>query len=195
MDACVHPSRRGEDAAPQDEAWRYGDYLSLIGAAVFSAGAGGSAGVAPSFCACASGWAGCGAISPGRVPVVDGSAGAEGLVSAPGVDCKGCVACATCGSRTAITASDRPDNEIPAATITDASSRSFLKLRFLLSWNIAFTPDLFAGSTDVTRHRSREPANRGSSGRYSSSSPASPSSSANASIVPLLFQASAETGA
>ena len=33
----------------------------------------------------------------GRVPVVAGSARAEGLVSAPGVDCNGCVACAICG--------------------------------------------------------------------------------------------------
>src|SRR5580700_6712412 len=139
MEACGHPSRRGEDAAPQDEAWRYGDYLSLIGAAVFSAGAGGSAEVAPSFCACASGWAGCGAISPGRVPVVDGSAGVEGLVSAPGVDCKGCVACAICGSRTTITPNEKPDKASPAATMADASSRSFLKLRFLSFRDIAFT--------------------------------------------------------
>jgi hypothetical protein len=64
--------------------------------------------------------------------------------------------------------------------------------------------DLFAGLTDVTPHRSpgnrqakrkRTPARLLESGRYSSSNPASPSSSANASIVPLLFQASAETGA
>ncbi len=74
------------------------DYRSLIGAAVFSAGAGGNAGATPSFCACASGWAGWGAISAGREPVVAGSAGAEGLLSAPGEDCNGCVACAICGS-------------------------------------------------------------------------------------------------
>jgi hypothetical protein len=64
--------------------------------------------------------------------------------------------------------------------------------------------DLFAGLTDVTPHRStgnrqaqrkRTPVRLLESGRYSSSNPASPSSSANASIVPLLFQASAETGA
>src|ERR1700723_1971649 len=138
MDACVHPSRRGEDAAPQDEAWRYGDYLSLIGAAVFSAGAGGSAGVTPSFCACASGWAGCGAVSAGRAPVVAGSAGAEGLVSAPGVDCNGCVACAICGLRI-ISASEKPDTTSPAATMVDASSRSFLKSRFPTFEDITFT--------------------------------------------------------
>ena len=69
-----------------------------MGGAVFSAGAGGSAGATPSFCACASGWAGCGGIAAGLVPVVAGSTGAEGLVSAPGVDCNGCVACAIRGS-------------------------------------------------------------------------------------------------
>jgi len=68
-------------------------YRSLIGAAVFSAGAGGKAGVAPAFCASASGRAGSGGISPGRLPVVAGSAGADGFVSAPGVDCNGWVAC------------------------------------------------------------------------------------------------------
>src|SRR5947209_12153049 len=68
----------------------------LIGAAVFSAGAGGRAGAAPDFCASASGRAGSGGTLSGRVPVVVGSAGAEGFDSAPGVDCSGCVACAIC---------------------------------------------------------------------------------------------------
>src|SRR4051794_9808349 len=72
------------------------DYRGLIGAAVFSAGAGGSAGSAPAFCASGFGRAGSGGVSPGRVAVVAGSAGAEGFVSAPGVDCSGCVACAIC---------------------------------------------------------------------------------------------------
>ena len=76
------------------------DYLCLIGSAVFSAGAGGSAGWAPAFCASASGRAGSGGTLDGRVPVVVGSAGAGGFVSAPGVDCSGWVACASCcGSR------------------------------------------------------------------------------------------------
>src|ERR1700678_4406428 len=105
--ACGHPSRRPQERVPQDEDSRRGGYLSLIGGAVFSAGAGGSAGVTTCFFGSASGWAGCGAISAGRVPVVVGSAGAEGLVSAPGVDCNGCVACAICGSRTTITANER----------------------------------------------------------------------------------------
>ena len=64
--------------------------------------------------------------------------------------------------------------------------------------------DLLAGLTEVARHRSlgnrftpRQALGRLSRRKtpYSSSNPASPSSSANASIVPLLFQASAETGA
>src|SRR5471032_3256609 len=72
------------------------NYFSLIGAAIFSAGAGGSAGVAPAFCASVFGLAGCGGISVGRWPVVTGSAGADGLFSPPGVDCNGGVACAIC---------------------------------------------------------------------------------------------------
>ena len=79
---------------PSDAQLRIGndDYFSLIGGAVFSAGAGGSAGWAPAFCASGSGRAGSGATVDGRVPVVTGSRGAEGLVSAPGVDCSGGVA-------------------------------------------------------------------------------------------------------
>src|SRR4051812_43491576 len=69
-------------------------YFALIGGAVFSAGAGGRAGLAPLLWASASGRAGCGGVSWGRWPVVAGSLGAVGLVSAPGVDCNGCVACA-----------------------------------------------------------------------------------------------------
>ena len=68
----------------------------LIGGAVFSAGAGGNAGFAPASLASASGRAGCGGVSCGRCcPVVAGSAGAAGLLSAPGVDCRGGVACAS----------------------------------------------------------------------------------------------------
>jgi hypothetical protein len=52
------------------------NYLSLIGAAVFSAGADGSAGVAPAFCASASGRAGSGAGVVGRSPPGFDSAGA-----------------------------------------------------------------------------------------------------------------------
>lgn len=73
-----------------------GNYFAGIGAAVFSAGAGGKAGVAPAFWASASGRAGSGGIAVGRDPVVSPDVlGAEGLLSAPGVDCSGCVACAT----------------------------------------------------------------------------------------------------
>jgi hypothetical protein len=68
------------------------DYFAVIGGAVFSAGAGGSAGLAPASRASASGRAGCGGVSCGRWPVVAGSAGADGLFSAPGVDCSGGVA-------------------------------------------------------------------------------------------------------
>ena len=67
-------------------------YFAGIDGAVFSAGAGGNAGLAPASFASASGRAGCGAVSCGRCPVVEGSAGAAGLLSAPGVDCSGGVA-------------------------------------------------------------------------------------------------------
>jgi hypothetical protein len=50
-------------------------FLSGIGAAVFSAGAGGNAGVAPAFCASASGRAGSGAGVVGRSPPGLDSAG------------------------------------------------------------------------------------------------------------------------
>jgi hypothetical protein len=102
-------------------------YRSLIGAAVFSAGAGGSAGVAPAFCASASGRAGSGEMSRGLLPVVAGSAGADGLLSAPGVDCSGCVACAIWAWRGVVNAaSEITDMPNPVATITPASSISLL---------------------------------------------------------------------
>src|SRR5579863_3132817 len=50
-------------------------HRSLIGGAIFSAGAGGSAGFAPSFCACALGSAGSGAGVVGRTPPGFDSAG------------------------------------------------------------------------------------------------------------------------
>src|SRR6476646_8679493 len=71
-----------------DAVGRAWDYFSLIGGAIFSAGAGGSAGCAPCFCASASGRAGSGAGVVGRVPPGFDSAGGEG---------DGCVACASCG--------------------------------------------------------------------------------------------------
>ena len=75
--------------------------------------------------ASASGRAGSGGTSFGRAPVVAGSVGADGFVSAPGVDCKGCVACAICAWRgVASCASAAPDMANPAATITPARSIS-----------------------------------------------------------------------
>src|SRR5712664_3598032 len=102
------------------------NYLSLIGAAVFSAGAGGNAVAAPAFCASASGRAGSGGTSLGRAPVVVGSGGADGLVSAPGVDCNGCVACAICRLLALSWASERPDTASPDAINAHASSISIL---------------------------------------------------------------------
>jgi len=137
---AAHPSRRAPHGALL---WmrigRCGGYLSLIGAAVFSAGAGGSAVAAPAFCASASGRAGCGGTSLGRAPVVVGSGGADGLVSAPGVDCNGCVACAICRLLALSWASERPDKASPDTISADASSISILKARFLSSEDMSFT--------------------------------------------------------
>jgi hypothetical protein len=67
---CVR-SETGKAAAFQNCS-----YLSLIGGAIFSAGVGGSAGLAvPSVCACESGRAGSGADVVGRVPPGVDSAG------------------------------------------------------------------------------------------------------------------------
>jgi hypothetical protein len=104
-----------------------GPYLSLIGGAVFSAGAGGNTGGAPAFRASASGRAGSGGTPDGLVPVVVGSDGADGFVSAPGVDCSGGVACAICsGLRALIWVSERADMTSPIATSAEANSNSFL---------------------------------------------------------------------
>ena len=104
-------------------------YFSLIGGAIFSAGAGGNAVAAPVVCAAAPGCAGCGEISVGRALDGAGSAGAEGLVSAPGVDCSGCVAwamceLATCELRAESWVSERPEMTSPEAMITAASQKS-----------------------------------------------------------------------
>src|ERR1700761_3593750 len=69
-------------------------YFCWIGGAIFSAGAGGSTGLAPSFCACASGRAGSGAGVVGRTPPGFDSAGLSSVV-VEGVPCVGGVACAT----------------------------------------------------------------------------------------------------
>jgi hypothetical protein len=58
--------------------------------------------------------------------VVAGSAGAEGFVSAPGVDCSGGVACAICGPGVEIRANERPDTASPDATNVHARSISSL---------------------------------------------------------------------
>src|ERR1700744_1684522 len=72
------------------------NYLSLIGGAVFSAGAGGRTGVAPSFCACGSGRAGWGAGVVGRFPPGFDWAGVLSSFGGAGGPCNGGVACATC---------------------------------------------------------------------------------------------------
>src|SRR3954469_22298206 len=64
-------------------------------------------------------------MSEGLWPVVAGSDGEDGFVSAPGVDCVGCVACAICrGSRVLSTVSASAEIASPAAISADASSIS-----------------------------------------------------------------------
>ena len=171
--------------------------LCLIGSDVFSAGAGGSTGWAPAFCASASGRAGSGGTLGGRVPVVTGSAGEEGLVSAPGVDCSGWVACASCcGARPRSSASDRPEMTSPVVTKAAANRKSLVTPRLLLSADISFTAKLFAIPTAGAAHGS--PGNLRQTPRkvaYNSTIPASPSSVANASCAPLALQASPATAA
>jgi hypothetical protein len=124
---AADPSRRAPHGALfRMRMGRCSGYLSLIGAAVFSAGAGGNMVAAPAFCASASGRAGCGGTSLGRAPVVVGSGGADGLVSAPGVDCNGCVACAICRLLALSWASERPDTASPDTINAHASSISIL---------------------------------------------------------------------
>jgi hypothetical protein len=140
-------------------------YFSLIGGAIFSAGAGGNAVAAPVVCAAAPGCAGCGDISVGRAPAGAGSAGADGRVSAPGVDCSGCVACATCELATSELraeswVSERPEITIPDATIAAASQKSLAAL-FLSSLGMLFPAKLFAVSTAVGVYRSPGKSGRG----------------------------------
>ena len=104
-----------------------------------------------------------------------------------------------CGSRTAISASERPDNDKPRRDHRGREqqilpvSRVFCRPgtcrspRFVRGINGCHARIVPGNRAPARRHVSRQ--------RYSSSSPASPSSAANASSVPLAFQASAETGA
>ena len=122
----------------------------------------------------------------GRTPPGFDSAGVlPGVVE--GDDCKGCVACATCVLRAESWFSERPEITSPPATSTDASQKSLLEALFLSSGDISITAKLFAISTETGAY--------GSAGTcYSASSPASPSSAAKASSVPLAFQANPDTG-
>ena len=86
----------------------------------------------------------------GRVPVVVGSAGAEGLVSAPGVDCSGGVACASCGGSPAmICTTESAVIARPVASSMAANANSPRKLRFLLSDAMTFTREFVRDINDV----------------------------------------------
>src|SRR5882724_815822 len=97
----------------------HGDYCrSLIGGAVFSAGAGGSAVGAPDFFASASGRAGSGAGVVGRSPPgFDSAGGSSFFWASGGEDCSGGVTCAICGGLLALSwISERPDITSPVTT-------------------------------------------------------------------------------
>lgn len=121
-------------------------YFAGIAGAVFSAGAGGSAGIAP---ASASGRAGCGGVSWGRCPVVDGSTGAAGLLSAPGVDCNGGVAWAMrdFGGSKVRRASADVDTPAPVITTSVAIARrvrnigAFIEIMASTAGSCAVTTD------------------------------------------------------
>ena len=102
-------------------------YFSLIGGPVFSAGAGGSAGVAPSFWACGSGRA---ALRRRRGRALAAGLGFRGslvLIWRRGSHCRGCVACAICClSPALISAIETAAMASPPTTIAVARSMSIL---------------------------------------------------------------------
>ena len=83
------------------------------------------------------------------MPVVTGSAGADGLVSAPGVDCRGGVACASRGGSPAlICTTESAVIARPAASSMAANAYSPRKLCFLLSDAMTFTRKFVRGVND-----------------------------------------------
>ena len=124
-----------------------------------------------------------------------GSAGADGLVSAPGVDCSGCVACAICGlrmGRLELGQREAGDDQ-PRRHHRGGEQHIVPEKRVSCRPETWFHPRA-CSRYQRTRNRHGSAGNlRQSGGVYSASNPASPSSAANASIVPLAFHASAET--
>ncbi|MBO4223333.1 hypothetical protein GRB70_12955 [Bradyrhizobium neotropicale] len=101
-----------------------GNHFFWTGGAVFSAGAGGSAGCAPVFCASGSGRAGSGAGVVGRSPPGFDSAGF--VCGSGGEDCTGGVACATSSDWCAvISTSEAVEITSPPTNRADAIRRSF----------------------------------------------------------------------
>jgi len=114
----------------------------LIGGAIFSAGAGGSAGFAPSFWACGSGRAGSGAGVVGRVPPGFDSAGlpvpcGAGVPWSGGVPGVTCASAVCCGGRAISVARETPAITAPAAISAAASTMSRPIPRFSSSVGIA----------------------------------------------------------
>ena len=106
-------------------------YFSLIGVPVFSAGAGGSAGCAPAFCASTSGRAGSGAGVVGRAPPGVDSAGTSFCAS--DVDeGAGCVAWASCvgGLPALISANDSAEWLHPRRSAPQPSANHVCQLVF-----------------------------------------------------------------
>ena len=85
-------------------------------------------------------------MSEGLWPVVVGSEGADGFVSAPGVDCVGGVACAIwVGSLVVRTVIAAAETASPAAISMDASSISRRYSRWRSSAGMSFTHKIVRG--------------------------------------------------
>ena len=167
-------------------------HFCLIGGPIFSAGAGGSADLAPSPGFRGSGCAGWSAGVVGRASPGLDSAGLL-LRAGAGVPCKGgvpgvlCTRC--CRPPTFASAKETPDIASSATISAKPSSRSPFDARIRLSVCISFNLPIAA---TIATGRAGQCSGRSA---QSSSSPALPSSSEKASSVPLAFQASAETAA
>jgi len=181
--------------SPHHSAALTSGYFDGMGGAIFSGGAGGSAAFAPSFCACSLGRAGSGAGVVGRVPPGLDSAGAS--FAGAGADvCGGGVACATRSSGFALTTGETAVSASMAVIPTDAC-RIFPLFR---SFDIASQPaNETRGSTSGGKLCSGGSQPSGKNPKrtkaQSANRPASPSSAANASKLPLAFQASAAMAA
>ncbi len=188
-ESFIRPAKAKSDAANGQPALMEKSYFELIGGAIFSAGACGSAAFSPSFCAAVSGLAGSGAGVVGRVPPGLASAGTL-LGAAGGCDCSGGVACANREFSTLISS-----REAPATTSSRRDHGGRQQHLFPVSASAMARRHLVhhgsrnqrAGQPIVPAGNRRLTANQ----PLIVSRPASLSSAAKASLVPSALQANA----